>query len=126
MAQRLLFLALAGAIGTVARFLLLEVVKSRAGTALPLGTFVVNITGCFLTGIFMEIWDAHFHPASESRLVVLVGFMGAFTTFSSVMAETAFMIRHSDWLLVPLNLLLQNSFGLLSVFGGIAAARAFI
>lgn len=124
MAQRLFFLALAGALGTLTRFLLLEFVKSKIGTALPVGTFVVNMTGCFLTGLFLEYAETRLHLDHELRIIVMVGFMGAFTTFSSVMADTVYLIRKADWLAVPLNLLVQNFAGIFSLFGGFAAAKA--
>ncbi len=126
MLQRLLLIALAGALGTVVRFLLLEFVKTKAGTALafPLGTLVVNMTGCFLAGLFLEFAEIHLHVASETRIIVMVGFMGAFTTFSSVILETAHLIRKADWFAVHLNLIVENFVGLAALFGGSVVAKA--
>lgn len=128
MLQRLLLLALAGALGTIVRFLLLEFVKTKMGTplAFPLGTLVVNMTGCFLTGLFLEFAEMRLHIASELRIIVMVGFMGAFTTFSSVIVETAHLIRKADWLAVHMNLVVENIVGLASLFGGSVVAKAIL
>jgi CrcB protein len=126
MIQRLFFLALAGALGTLARFLIIELVKSKATASLPLGTLVVNMTGCFMAGLFLEYAETRLHPNHDLRVVVMVGFMGAFTTFSSVIVDTAGLIKKADWLAVHLNLLVENSVGLLSLFGGFTAAKALL
>lgn len=123
MMQRLFFLALAGALGTLARFLILEFVKTRVSADFPLGTLVVNMTGCFLAGLFLEYAENRLHLNHDLRVIVMVGFMGAFTTFSSVVIDTAGLIRKADWLAVHLNLLAENSVGLLSLFGGFTARR---
>jgi CrcB protein len=126
--QRLVLLALAGAFGTMVRFLLLEFIKTKAGTALgfPLGTLIVNMTGCFLAGLFLEFAEMRLHVASEVRVIVMVGFMGAFTTFSSVIVETAHLIRKADWLAVHLNLVVENFAGLVSLFGGSVVAKSIL
>jgi len=126
MIQRLFFLALAGALGTLARFLLIELVKLKTTASLPLGTLLVNMTGCFLAGLFLEYADNRLHLDHDLRVVVMVGFMGAFTTFSSVIVDTAGLIKKADWLAVHLNLLVENSVGLLSLFGGFTAAKALL
>ncbi len=126
MIQRLFFLALAGALGTLARFLIIELVKSKATASLPLGTLVVNMTGCFMAGLFLEYAETRLHLNHDLRVVVMVGFMGAFTTFSSVIVDTAGLIKKADWLAVHLNLLVENSVGLLSLFGGFTAAKALL
>ncbi len=128
MLQRLFLLALAGALGTIVRFLLLEFVKTKTGTllAFPLGTLVVNMTGCFLTGLFLEFAEMRLHIASELRVIVMVGFMGAFTTFSSVIVETAHLIRKADWIAVHMNLVVENIVGLVSLFGGSAVAKTIL
>ncbi len=126
MLQRLLFLSLAGAFGTLSRFLLLEFVRSRAATALPAGTLVVNMLGCFLAGFFLEYAENRLHLEHELRIVVMVGFMGAFTTFSSIMVDTADLIRNGRWLAVHMNLLAQNLVGLLCLYGGLRGAKALL
>ena len=124
MLRRLFFLSLAGALGTLLRFLLLEFVRSRAATALPAGTFVVNMVGCFLAGFFLEYAESRLHLEHDLRIVVMVGFMGAFTTFSSIIVDTADLIRNGRWLAVHMNLLAQNFVGLLCLYGGFRGARA--
>ena len=62
--------------------------------------------------------------SAEARIIVLAGFMGAFTTFSTFMFETGELLRNSQWALAAGNLLLQNLLGLVAVFAGWALARA--
>lgn len=128
MIQRLTFLALAGALGTVVRFLLLEFVKTQSSPSLsfPLGTLVVNGAGCFLAGLFIEFAETALHVSSEIRVIVMVGFMGAFTTFSSVILETAHMMGKTLWLAAHLNLIVQYVVGLAALLGGSALAKTLL
>lgn len=81
-------IAVAGALGALARWGLSGVVQRGAGDAFPWGTFAVNVVGCFLFGL---VWTAAterdlFSPAA--RTILLTGFLGAFTTFSTFAFET--------------------------------------
>lgn len=123
MAQKLLWLMLAGAAGTLARYGLSGWVQRWTGAAYPWGTLAVNALGCFLFGLVWSWADLRLEVGPQARLVVLVGFMGAFTTFSTFAFETSQMLRDAQWLVAGVNLAAQNFGGLLMVMLGMAAGR---
>jgi len=84
---RLLWICLAGAAGTVARYLIGLWSVGRFGPTFPYGTLIVNLTGCFLIAFVMEVAAARSWPET-TRLAVTVGFLGGFTTYSSFNFET--------------------------------------
>jgi CrcB protein len=123
MMQKLLWIALAGALGNIARFSLSGFVQRAYGTGFPVGTLAVNVLGCFLFGAVWSVAESRTGISPEVRTVVLIGFMGAFTTFSSFAFETAQMVRDSQWLLAAGNILVQNGVGIACLFIGLAAGR---
>ena len=123
MLTKILLIAASGAVGTLARFGLSGLVQTAYKGNLPLGTFVVNIIGCLLFGFIWTISEEKLTITSEARLIILVGFMGAFTTFSTFAFETTTLIRDSEWLLAAGNILAQNIIGILFLFIGIALGR---
>ncbi len=125
MAQRMLLIGLAGALGTLARYGLSDLIGRLAGGNLPWGTIIVNIVGCFLFGLVWTLADERLVIDTETRLVVLGGFMGAFTTFSTFIFDTGGFVREAQWLLAGGNILLQTASGLAFLFIGLSAGRAF-
>jgi len=111
--QKLLWLALAGACGTLARYGLGGWVQRVTSPGFPWGTLAVNITGCFLFGLTWALAQQRLAIAPEVRTIVLVGFLGAFTTFSSLVFETEQLMARSEWVRAALN-----------VFGSLAAGLA--
>jgi len=67
--------------------------------AFPLGTFVVNITGCLLAGVLAGFAERHAWFDADVRLLLMVGLLGGFTTFSAFGLETVQLLRRGDWLL---------------------------
>ena len=110
------WVAIAGACGALARYAVQHVVQSRASGRFPYGTVVVNITGAFalgfLTGLFL-----YQGLAPDARVIVGTGFLGSYTTFSSFSYETFGLLRAD----VPVAALV-NAFG--SVAVGLLAAAA--
>ena len=123
MAQRMLLIGLAGALGTLARYGLSGVIQRLAGGNLPWGTIIVNIVGCFLFGLVWTLADERLVIDAETRLVVLGGFMGAFTTFSTFIFDTGGFVREAQWLLAGGNILLQTASGLAFLFIGATTGR---
>jgi fluoride exporter len=121
--QKLGWLALAGIFGTWARYGLTYLVPRLLGAGFPWGTLAVNALGCFLFGVVWMLWEDRLRISVETRTIVLVGFMGAFTTFSSFAFETAEQIRDSQWLLAGANIIGQNVLGLVCMFLGFAVGR---
>ncbi len=85
---RFLILGLSGALGTICRYWLSGWVHQLFGTDLPYGTFLVNVTGCLLIGFLGTLANEKLVLSSETRLALFIGFLGAFTTFSSFSFET--------------------------------------
>ncbi|MBI5596021.1 MAG: CrcB family protein [Elusimicrobia bacterium] len=76
-------------LGGGARVLVAQGVYAAAGTAFPWGTFAVNLSGCFLIGLFNALAEVKFALGPAARLFLMAGFCGAFTTFSTLILETA-------------------------------------
>ncbi len=124
MITRLLFLAAAGAVGALARYALSSAVQRQAGGVFPLGTFVVNLLGCLLFGLLWGLAEQRHLLGPTARAVVLTGFLGAFTTFSSFAYENAQLWRHGHLGLLLANVALQNVLGVALVLLGIHLTRA--
>ncbi len=121
--QKFLWLALAGALGTLTRYGLAGFVHRINGVSFPWGTLTVNVAGCFLAGLLWTLFESRWTVSGEVRLIVLVGFMGAFTTFSAFILETGELMRSSEWLFAAANLVLQNGVGLAALYTGAALGR---
>ncbi len=121
--QRLALLALAGATGTLARYGMGGLVQRLHATAFPWGTFVVNALGCLAFGFVWSLAEERLVISGETRLIVLVGFMGAFTTFSPYAFESAQLLDDGEFLLAAGNLALQNATGIVLVLVGLALGR---
>ncbi len=118
--QRLAWLAALGALGTLSRYWLDGFVLRLCGTRFPWGILVVNALGCFLFGVIFPLAEERLVLSSETRLIILTGFMGAFTTFSTFTFQTADFLRDSEWLLAFANLCAQIVLGLVCMFVGLA------
>lgn len=123
MIQKLTWLAVAGALGTLSRYALAGLVHRMSGSHFPYGTLTVNLTGCFLAGLIWTLFEHHWPASGETRIVVLVGFMGAFTTFSSLILETGELLRSAEWISAAANLAAQNGLGFVALFLGAAIGR---
>ena len=124
MITRWLLLAVFGAIGTIARAELGSLVQRLTGPAFPWGTVSVNLVGSLLFGLVWAAAAGHAR-ASDVRLAALTGFMGAFTTFSTFMFDTAELAEASRFGAMAGNLVLQNAAGLVCMTVGLAIGRAF-
>ncbi|ADE15512.1 CrcB protein [Nitrosococcus halophilus Nc 4] len=123
--QKLAWIAFAGAVGTLSRYALSGFVQKLCGEKFPWGTLAVNVVGCFLFGMVWALAEERLLLSGETRFIVLTGFMGAFTTFSTFAFESSQLVRDSEWLLAAANLISQNVLGLACVFLGFAVSRMF-
>jgi fluoride exporter len=121
--EKLLWLAAAGVLGTLARYGVGLGIKHIYSGNFPLGTLIVNASGCLLFGLVWSLAEGRLHLHPDTRTIVLVGFMGAFTTFSTYMFETSTLMQESRWLLALANFTAQNALGILSLFAGLALGR---
>ena len=122
--MNLVLIALGGALGAVSRFLLGYAVSQAVGSALPYGTFVVNVIGCFAMGLLMTIIvDRELLPASW-RLLLCVGLLGGFTTFSSFAYEGLMLLNEGRLLAVLAYVGGSVGLGLVAAAAGVLCARA--
>lgn len=96
--MQILTVALGGALGAVSRFCIGNIVSKCLGKALPYGTFLINIVGCFFMGLLMTVIAERQLLPSAWRLFLCVGFLGGFTTFSSFGYETFNLINNGKLL----------------------------
>lgn len=93
---KLLNLIIGGAVGTVARYLLAGFVYRLAGTSFPYGTLIVNVSGCFILGVLASLADKKFVLGPDARILLMIGFCGAFTTFSTLIFESDNLLRNGQ------------------------------
>ena len=121
---QLVWIAAAGAAGTLARYGLGALVQHvRRDAAFPWGTLVINALGCFLFGVVWTLSAERLVISPQTRTIILVGFMGAFTTFSTFGFETGQFIRDKQWDWAAANIAAQNVIGVVCVFLGFAVGE---
>ena len=121
--SRLFLIGLAGFVGTLVRYWLSGVIARRYGETFPLGTLVVNLTGCFLVGLLFYLLQERFMVNPTVRMVILIGLLGGFTTFSSFGLQTFTLLQDGEFALAALNLTASNFIGLALVWAGYTLAR---
>ncbi|MGA9993791.1 MAG: fluoride efflux transporter CrcB [Pyrinomonadaceae bacterium] len=121
---KLLLIGLAGLSGTLSRYWLSGVVARRYGETFPLGTLVVNLVGCFLAGLLFYLLQERYLVSQTTRTVILIGFLGGFTTFSSFGLQTFTLLQDGEFGFAALNVLASNLTGLFMVWAGYNLARA--
>jgi CrcB protein len=118
----IVYVALGGAIGAAARYLVSDWMASWLGPGFPWGTFFANISGSFLIGIVLVLVEGGSLPAG-ARLFLAVGILGGYTTFSSFSYESLNLLTNSGVLLTLLNTLGQLVLGLVFVYFGVVVGR---
>lgn len=122
----LLFIGSGSFLGGIARYLLSRSIQNTVITSFPLGTFWVNITGCFLIGLIYGLSDRGTPISNELRLFLAVGFCGGFTTFSTFSNENLALLRDGSILYFSLYAGLSVFIGLLVTFGGHALTKIIV
>ncbi len=121
-----LLVGVGGFLGANARFLIGTWVGVTFGTRFPLGTFVVNVSGCFLIGILGTlIMERLVSRPDHVQLLLAIGFLGAYTTFSSFEFENHALFMDGEWLTAAANITLSVLFGLVAVRLGVVVAKAW-
>ena len=120
---KLFFIGLAGFVGTLARYWISGVVARRYGETFPAGTLVVNLVGCFLVGLLFYLLQERFLVNQTVRTVILIGFLGGFTTFSSFGLQTFTLLQEREVGLALLNVGIANAGGVLLVWAGYALGK---
>jgi fluoride exporter len=122
-----LLVGVGGFIGANARYVVAAMVGALFETRFPLGTFLINVSGSFLLGALGVIVGEKVSPSSDAlRLALGVGFLGAFTTFSTFEFETHALFEDGSWLVATANVVFSVLLGLLAVRAGIVVAKAWL
>jgi CrcB protein len=122
---RYLVISLGGILGANARYLLGNWIAARYGTSFPYGTMVINVSGSFVIGFFLVLITERFVVHPNWRLFFAVGFLGAYTTFSTFSFESAALMQDGSWWLALTNMIGSVVLGLVAVLTGMALARLF-
>jgi fluoride exporter len=117
-------IALFGALGALARYGLDGWVSRRAPASFPWGTFAINVTGSLLLGIAFVVMTERFRPDPWLRSAVTIGFLGAYTTFSTLSLETYRLAEDGAWGLAAANAIGSLTAGLAAVYAGVVIGRA--
>jgi CrcB protein len=124
---KLVLVGLGGCFGAIARYLCSGVAhRLCSGSLFPVGTLLVNVTGCFIIGLAMGLLEDKAGLAPSIRSLFVIGFLGSFTTFSSFGYETVELLRLSELLLAGLNILMNFILGFGAVFLGQMVVRAVV
>jgi CrcB protein len=108
-----------GFLGSVARYLLGGLVLHTTGAPrFPLATLTVNVTGCLAIGVLAGVAERAHLLSPASRLFLITGFLGGYTTFSAFAYETFFLAREQAWVSAAANVLAQVALGLAAVYLG--------
>jgi fluoride exporter len=118
-----LAVAAGGALGACLRYFIGASFVTRIAPPFPTATFLINITGSFIIGFFLTLATERVNLSPHLRLAIAVGFVGAYTTFSTFEYETIRLIEARAILLAILNVILSVVVGFVAVWAGIALAR---
>lgn len=123
--NKYLIVGIGGFFGTIARFWVGGYIYERLGARFPYGTFVINCTGCFIVGLVMTILTERAYLSPNWRLLIPIGFVGAYTTFSTFEYETLMAVRDGAMLIAFLNITLSLIVGFACVWIGIVCGKVF-
>ena len=117
------WVGLGGALGSIARYLGQKYITELYPHPFPIGTFIVNVLGCFLIGLFFGLAEKHEYLTSTSRLFLMTGFCGGFTTFSAFTLEGMQLMSEQRFLIFTLYFVFTVLLGLFATFAGFWLTR---
>ncbi len=121
-----LFVGIGGFFGAVTRYLIARAAAAWLGIGFPYGTLFINLSGAFFLGLIATLVSERFFRAGDQvRLVFAIGFLGAYTTFSTYEFESNALFESGKWQLALTNLFGSLFIGLIAVRLGILAAKQF-
>jgi CrcB protein len=124
--MRLLLICLGGAVGTAARYGVGGLAARWWGPEFPYGTLVVNVMGSFLIGFIQQVGLTTLAIPETARLVLTIGVMGGFTTYSSFSYETLRLVEEGSWLSAVLNVILTTGLCLSVCAVGLVLGRLVV
>jgi CrcB protein len=121
---KILAVGIGGACGAIARYLL-NVLFAKIFAPFPFATFFINVTGSLLIGFLLTLFSEKFEVSDTWRLAIIVGFLGAYTTFSTFEFETFELVREKHLAMAMLYVSMSFALGLMGVLAGIWLAKKF-
>lgn len=128
-ATTLLYVALGGAVGAVGRFAVVSAVGGWAhslGSHFPFGTLVVNVIGSFILGVLVEVFALSWSPTPEVRAMLVIGVLGAFTTFSTFSLDVVSLITRGEWVQGALYMGLSVALSVLALYMGMLTVKTVL
>ena len=116
--QKYLLIAVGGALGSIARYWVGSAIANRMGTKFPYGTFVINVTACVIIGFSLSFMARRANLNPGWRFLIPIGFIGAYSTFSTYEWETLSTIRSGAFAIAALYAVGSLILGLAAVWGG--------
>ena len=123
--QKTILIGVAGLVGTVLRYWLSEFAAKQYGGTFPWGTLAVNLIGCFAAGAVFFFTEERLLVSETVRMVVLIGLLGGFTTFSAYGLQSFALLRDGEFGLAILNIATSNILGLFMVWTGYTFCKSF-
>ncbi|MCX7796866.1 MAG: fluoride efflux transporter CrcB [bacterium] len=105
--SELVAVGIGGFLGAVMRYVVSQWIKLNFGGKFPFVSLVVNVTGCFLAGAFLTLFSKKLDIPDITKTIIMVGFLGAFTTFSTFGVETISYFKSGKYLLAFNNIILN-------------------
>ena len=121
--EKLLSVAIGGAAGAMARYGTVVAYQRFAPSSFPLAILTVNVLGSLLFGLVWAYAEDRDWVSENMRLLVLTGFLGSFTTFSTFAFDEAMFLRGGSWALFVANLLISNAAALAAVYVGFRVGK---
>ena len=122
--SRYVMIAIGGAAGAIARYQVAAMIQARLPLGFPWGTFIVNVTGCFVMGVTMVLLTNRLVSNPSWRYLIPIGFIGAYTTFSTFEFETFSAVAEGSWLIGFANVIGSVVAGYAALWGGVLIGRA--
>lgn len=123
MIRTLVLVALGGGVGSVLRYLVSKIVYKWFPAYIPMGTFAVNVLGCFMIGLFFGLAIKNASYQGDMRILLMTGLCGGFTTFSAFALENVNLLQSGEYMQALIYIVASVVVGLLAVFGGIVLVR---
>jgi len=122
MAVRLLYVVIGGGLGALIRYLLSSIIQKQSASLFPYGTLVVNLIGALFIGFLWELFS-DITVSTNIRVLIFMGVLGGFTTFSTFSLETFNLLKDRQYITALINVIVSNMFCIILVFAGSFMAR---
>ena len=117
--EKIFYLTIGSITGGFARYYLAGWVYQKFGTNFPIGTLIVNLTACFIIGFFSAVIDEKFSLGPNGKILLMTGFCGAYSTFSSYMLETSNLVVDGEMMRAFLNIVVSIVLGFIALRLGV-------